>query len=175
MDFGGVFDAISEFFARERLPFAVVGAVGLHAYGLARATSDLDFVAPSEARSRLVPFLEKQGYETLFESSGYSNHLHSDPEFGRVDFVYVSGETSRLLFEKTTTVPFLGREIRVPRPEHLAAMKVQAMKNDPQRSLQEMADIRFLLTLPGVDREEIRGYFEEAGLLDRYDEIQRFL
>jgi hypothetical protein len=36
-----------------------------------------------------------------------------------------------------------------------------------------MADIQFLLRLPGVDEEEIRGYFERAGLLERYHEIKR--
>jgi hypothetical protein len=48
------------------------------------------------------------------------------------------------------------------------------MRNDPSRTLQEMADIRFLLGLPGVDRGEIRGYFERAGLVERYDEIERY-
>jgi hypothetical protein len=38
-----------------------------------------------------------------------------------------------------------------------------------------MADIRFLLQLPGVDEEEIRKSFETAGLLGRYDEIKRTL
>jgi hypothetical protein len=65
--------------------------------------------------------------------------------------------------------------MRVPRPEHLAAMKVHAMKNDPERSLQEMADIRFLLTLPGVDRDAVRERFERAGLADRYREIEATL
>ena len=47
------------------------------------------------------------------------------------------------------------------------------MKNDPSRALQEMADIQFLLRLPGVDTEEIRGYFARSGLLERYREIER--
>lgn len=32
-------------------PFAVIGAFGLHAYGLSRATSDLDFVTESAAQT----------------------------------------------------------------------------------------------------------------------------
>ncbi len=52
-------------------------------------------------------------------------------------------------------------------------MKVQAMKNDPDRRLQDLADIRFLLDLPGVDEEEVRGYFARAGLLRDFDEIRR--
>lgn len=66
-----------------------------------------------------------------------------------------------------------GRAIPVPRPEHLAAMKIQAMKNDPRRTLREMEDVRFILTLSDVDEEEICGYFERAGLRERYDELKR--
>ncbi len=54
-------------------------------------------------------------------------------------------------------------------------MKVHAMKNDPGRALREMADIGFLLKLPGIDEEEVRGYFEKAGLREKYDEIRRSL
>ena len=48
-------------------------------------------------------------------------------------------------------------------------MKVHAMKNDPGRTLQEMADIRFLLQLDGVDEREIREYFEKIGLREKLD------
>jgi len=59
------------------------------------------------------------------------------------------------------------------RTTSLAAMKIYALKNDPSRTLQEMADIQFLLRLPGIDEEEIRAYFERSGLLERYLEIKR--
>lgn len=68
-----------------------------------------------------------------------------------------------------------GLQVLVPKPEHLAALKVLAMKNDPARIFQEMADIRFLLTVPGVDRHEIRDYFERQGLKERFDELERTL
>jgi len=64
-----------------------------------------------------------------------------------------------------------GRSVRVPKPEHLAAMKVAAMASDPSRTLQDLADIQFLLRVPGVDREEIRGYFVRYGLEKRFDEL----
>jgi hypothetical protein len=78
------------------------------------------------------------------------------------------------LFESPgATLRLGGHDLEVPRAEHLAAMKVHAMKNDPGRTLQEMADIRFLLQLDGVDEGEIREYFEEAGLREKFDEIKR--
>jgi hypothetical protein len=61
--------------------------------------------------------------------------------------------------------------VRVPSPEHLAAMKVAAMPSDPERAFQEMADIRFLLRLPGVDREQVRRYFVQHDLEERFREL----
>ena len=66
-----------------------------------------------------------------------------------------------------------GRTMPLPKPEHLAALKVLAMKNDPSRTFQEMADIRFLVQLPGVDRHEIRGYFSRHGMKDKFDELEK--
>jgi hypothetical protein len=174
LDFGRVLETVASFFERTGFRYAIIGAFGLHAYGLSRGTFDLDFVTESVAQAELVGFLESLGYATLHVSAGYSNHLHSMAALGRVDIVYVGGETSGRLFQDCRTMSGpAGRPIPVPRPEHLAAMKVQAMKNDPRRTLKEMDDIRFLLGLPGVDVQEIRGYFERAGLGDRYDDLTR--
>jgi hypothetical protein len=176
LDFADVLGKVAAFFEREKQPFAVIGAFGLHAYGLSRATTDLDFVTDFAVQAALVPYLESIGYETLHVSTGYSNHLHPVSALGRLDFVYVSGETSRQLFGSARIMTILeGILLAVPRAEHLAAMKIQAMKNDPQRTFQEMADILFLLRLPDIDRNEIRGYFEKQGMIDKYDEICKLL
>ena len=176
MDFARVAEIVVAFLEQRSLPVAVVGAFGLHAYGLPRATVDLDFVTDAAAQAGLVQQLEGIGYETLHASAGYSNHLHADPALGRLDVVYVAGETSRLLFAGCRgLVEIAGRRLLVPRPEHLAAMKVQAIKNDPTRALQDLADIGFLLRQPGVDRDEVRQYFEKAGLRERWDELLRSL
>jgi hypothetical protein len=50
-------------------------------------------------------------------------------------------------------------------------MKVQAMRNDPSRLLQDLADVQYLLRLAGIDRAEVRGYFERAGLQEWYDKL----
>ena len=176
LDFARVLRVVAQFFDGEGIPFAIIGAFGLQAYGLNRFTSDLDFVTDFQAQAKLIPFLEKLGYETLHVSSGYSNHLHTDPAMGRLDFVYVGGDTSRQLLGSARRLHVLGGiSVAVPRAEHLAAMKIQAMKNDPERAYQEMADIQFLLRLPEINEEEVKGYFEKQGLLNRYYEIKKVL
>jgi hypothetical protein len=38
-----------------------------------------------------------------------------------------------------------------------------------------MADILFLMQLPGINKSEIREYFEKQGLADKYDEIRKII
>jgi hypothetical protein len=176
MDFARAYDLVASFLEGRGLRLAVVGGLGLHGHGVTRATLDLDVVTEAVAQQALVAFLESRGYETLYRSAGYSNHLHPQPDLGRVDVVYVDPETADRLFPGCSPCLTLGtRTALVPRAEHLAAMKVQAMKNDPSRELQDLADVQALLRLPGVDAAEVRTYFERAGLLDRYDALRRSL
>lgn len=167
-----MYDRIAGLLEGRGFPHAVVGALGLHAHGLSRATIDLDVVTESAARPGLVRFLEELGYETLHVSAGYSNHQHPDPDWGGVDVIYVDEETAGRLFASCSRRLRLGeREAPVPRAEHLAAMKVHAMKNDPSRLVQDLADVQHLLRLPGTDRAEVRGYFERAGLEEWYERL----
>jgi hypothetical protein len=176
MDFAAVYQLVADFLIGRGAPVAVVGGLALHGHGVSRATLDLDLVCEAEIQEALVGFLEAQGYETLHRSAGFSNHLHGSPDRGRLDIVYVDQATARPLFAGSRPLLKLGdHKALVPRAEHLAAMKVQAIKNDPRRELQDLADVQALLRLPGVDAAEVRGYFERAGLLEKYDAIQRSL
>jgi hypothetical protein len=177
VDFVRAFDLVASFLETHGTArVAVVGGLGLHGHGVTRATVDLDLVTESSVQEGLVAYLVSQGYETLHCSAGYSNHFHADSELGRLDLIYVDPETARPLFAGCTPRLHLGqRQALVPRAEHLAAMKIQAMKNDPQREVSDLADIEALLRLPQVDREEVRDYFNRAGLLDRYHALERTL
>jgi len=172
LDFARVFDRLAVLLDERRHPYAVVGALALHAWGHSRATFDLDLVTVSPAQADLVALLQALGYETLHVSPGYSSHQHAEADWGGVDLVYVDAQTAGLLFPACPRRLVLGgHEAPVPRAEHLAAMKVQAMRNDPSRILADLADIQYLLRLDGTDRTEVRGYFEKAGLLQWYDRL----
>jgi hypothetical protein len=176
VDFAAVLADISAELEGLGARHAVIGGVALAALGMPRTTIDLDLVTDAAAQDALIELLERRGYQTLHRSSGYSNHLHADARRGRVDVVYIRGDTAEQLFDGTEVLPGPGGgPIPVPRPEHLAAMKVLAMKNDPSRTFQELADIRFLLTLPGVDRDLVRDHFARHGLIARFHDVERTL
>jgi hypothetical protein len=174
VEFAKVLGEVTRFLEERGYQYGLAGAFALHAYGLMRATADLDFVVEDRAQEDLLRFLDGLGYERLHVSNGYSHHVHPLASLGRLDFIYVDTRTAELMFGAARHVAVLpGKQVPVPKPEHLAAMKVLAMKNDSTRALQERADIQFLLGLPGVDEDEIRRYFERYGLRERFDEIKR--
>lgn len=132
----------------------------------------MDFLVRSAHQGKVIAHLESLGYETVYCSAGYSNHLHPLTNLGRIDFIYVEGETADIILSETRPL-LLFDDLLIPvvRPEHLIALKVFAMKNDPERSYREMADLQFLLKLSGLDIEEIRGYFEKYGQMEKYLEF----
>ncbi len=174
MKYDVVLKNLLDFFRQERIDHAVIGAFALKAYGYLRATQDIDFAVPAEAQDKIVSHLEAIGYETIYRSRGFSNHRHPLDGLGRIDFLYVTGETAKQLFgESSSRLELEGFLLPVVKVEHLIALKVFAMKNDPERVLREMADIHHLLDLPGIDMSEVRGYFERYGQQDRLEQLIR--
>jgi len=176
VDFAGELHAVRAWLVQGGFRVAVIGGVALTAYGHPRMTLDLDIVTDASAQESFVAFMESRGFVTLHRSSGYSNHLHAERDRGRVDVMYVRNETADRLFASAKELPGpQGRPIVVPKPEHLIAMKVQAMKDAPERVWQDLVDVAYLLGVEGVDRDEVRGYFVRAGLEQRWRELDRGL
>jgi hypothetical protein len=171
MDFARVLAELSRFLQAQRVRFGVAGAVALQAHGISRATTDLDLVVEESAKPALLQFIDSLGYERLLVSEGFSNHLHPDPEWGRVDLIYLDSHTAGILFASAVKTRFGNLEILAPSPEHLAAMKAQAIKNNPARLLKDLADVQSLLRVPGIDRAKVRRYFERHGLAAKFDEL----
>jgi hypothetical protein len=174
MRFDVVLRTFGEFFDREAIRYAVIGGLAIQAWGGSRFTKDADLVVDRESRDRVIAFAESIGYESLAVFESFSNHLNPVDDLGRIDFMYVSGETARKIFSSIERMIVVGDvEAPVVRPEHLAMMKAMSMKNRPMRALYEGEDVRTLLKVPGVDRNEIREYFGRHGLLELFDAIEK--
>lgn len=164
---------VAGFFAEHDRPWALIGGLAMVAYGLGRTTLDVDVLVSFSDQGRFVAFLESLGYETSHCSRGFSNHRHADQVLGCVDAVYISGETEQRIFAALRQVAGPGgRPIPVPQPEHLAAMKIFSIRNEPRRVGRELDDVRFLLCLDGVDADQILGAFRRYGLEDLIEQIQ---
>jgi len=172
LNFKTIFKEIVHFLENASISYALIGAFALKAYGYVRATGDVDFIVNATDQEKIIHYLESLGYETLHQSAGFSNHLHPIANLGRIDFVYVSGETSTKIFQDARRIPvFSDLSLPVASPGHLAALKIFALKNNPDRTFQEMADLEFLISLPDVDMETIKTYFEKYDQMDKFNEL----
>lgn len=166
--------ALKAFFEREKAPFAVVGGMAVVALGFARNTFDLDIVTSQRMRSQVAELLRTRGFEVIFDTPAFSGHLRSTGLARRIDVMYVRGETEEKLFRMARPAEvFAGVDVPIPHPEHLIAMKAQAIRDDPARTFGDLTDIEFLIELPGVDFTEVRGYFERYGLGRIFDDIEK--
>jgi len=172
MRFDEVLRTFGEFFEREGVRWAVGGGLAMHAWGYSRSTNDIDFIVDGAARAKVIAFAESLGYETNYASEGFSNHSHTNRDRGKIDLLYVYGETADKVFSAASMRITAGdTSAPVLSAEHLAMMKALAMKNRPPRVLIDSPDVAFLLKLPATDRNAVRDYFEKIGLLDLYDRI----
>lgn len=174
MQFDRVLTTFAEFFERERIRYALIGGLAVHAWGRVRPTVDVDFAVDADRAGDVLAFAESLGFATRYTSDAFSNHEHTDPDWGSLDFMYLRGRTADAVFAATTRKALVeGHPMPVASPEHLAMMKAVAMKSFPHRALYEGEDVRTLLKVPGVDREAVRDYFARQGLLELFDAIEK--
>ena len=122
---------------------------------------------------KIIAFLESLGFETLNSSEGFSNHLHPVGTM-KIDLVYVSEETADTIFKSTQKkVIFENLELPVVSPEHLIALKLFAIHNDPDRKFKELGDIKEILRHTSVDHPTIRQYFQKYHLESYYEQSKK--
>jgi predicted nucleotidyltransferase len=165
------FKLLMDYFNRERMDYAVIGAFALYAYGYTRATRDIDFITRLDYQDKIITYLESLDFKTLQRSEGFSNHLYPAGSI-RIDFLYIDNKSAKLIFNEAKKISmFENIKIPVVSPEHLIALKLFAIANDPQRKYKEFADIKELLRVTDVNREEIKKYFVQYQLEAYYIEI----
>jgi hypothetical protein len=165
------FNLLTKFFERENLDYAIIGAFALYAYGYTRATSDIDFITRIEYQKRIVEYLESLGFDTLNRSEGFSNHLHPLGQL-RIDLVYIGGETANIVFGSTKKkIVFEDIELPIVSPEHLIALKLFAIQNEPGRKYKEFADIKEIFQLTELDLNTVEIFFRKYGMEEYYNEF----
>jgi hypothetical protein len=174
VQFDRVLTTFAGFFERERIRYALIGGLAVHAWGRVRPTQDVDFAVDAARSADVRAFADSLGFATRYASEAFSNHEHADADWGSVDIMYLRGRTADAVFAAATPKALVeGHPMPVASPEHLAMMKALAMKGFPHRALFEGEDVRTLLKVPGVDREAIRDYFARHGLLELFDAIEK--
>ncbi len=165
------FELVTGFLEKQQIPYAVTGAFAMYAYGFTRATKDIDFVVHIDAQESIVSFMESLGFETYHCSSGFSNHILSVGSV-RIDFVYLDGETAETIFSSTSERLVI-QDLKLPviLPEHLIAMKLHAIGNNPDRKLRDLADIKEIIRVAKPELESVRNLFVLYNLAGLFEDV----
>lgn len=171
MSLKDIFEALTDFFKREKMDYGVIGAFALYAYGYVRATRDIDFITRIEYQKKILVYLESLGFETLLKSSAFSNHLHPIGAV-KVDIMYVDRITADDIFKSTKNrMIFKDFSVPVVSAEHLVAMKLFAVQNNPERKFKDFSDIKEILMHTTFNKSIVRNYFKKYGQESYFEEI----
>lgn len=160
------------------LEYLVIGGHAVNAYGIPRATLDVDFLGRRNDRARWKSLLEGEGFR-LFRDDG--NFMQFEPLYGtewRLDVMLVNAETFAKLSAGARPVQCLGVETRVPSAEHLIALKLHALRHGPpDRASKDFADILTLTRAANLDANSaaLKATFDRYGTPELYERFRKAL
>ncbi len=136
---------------------ALIGGFALSSYGFHRATLDIDFLAEGSKKNLIIQTFLQNGFELKYESDEVLQFIG----FGFVDVLLANRPLSLMMLDKAIENSQLG--VYVVQPEDFVGLKIQAYMNDPQRELQDKADIQNILKMPHIKMDEIKKYADLFG------------
>ncbi len=164
MDFERVLRTLLEEFRRLQIQYAAIGGFALGVLGVPRATMDLDFLVHRDDLDKLHGALTVLGYQRFVLTENVSQYRHSDGLWGSLDFIHAFRQASLAMVSRAKSYPVFGgaQTVRVVDAEDVIGLKVQAMVNDPDRRVQEMADIEQLMgsCRERLDWKRVQEYYD---------------
>jgi hypothetical protein len=162
-----IFDQVAEAVGRGGLAALVIGGHAVNAYGYTRTTVDVDFLVAVESLRAWRSVFESAGYTWKGQTDTFARFDPpvTDPPSLPVDVMLVSPETFGRIYAERTLLDFGASRLPVPKPLHLVALKLHALKN-PERFKKgkDMPDILNLISICGIDTKSR----EFAEIFDRY-------
>ena len=135
------------------------------AYGVVRQTLDVDCLVVDTDSGVLHAILSKASYVEKERTENFVRYAHPSVYLMDVDILFVDYGTFDKMMQRSRSCRFGSTEIRVPCIAHLIALKLHAIRNNPERELKELGDIVALLkNNPGeVPPAELRSICDKYG------------
>jgi hypothetical protein len=170
-----VFHLIAGELERAEVPFMVIGGFAVGAYGYPRFTRDFDILMTDAGFLKARPFLESAGYrvETHQKLVAGLSYEEKNPNFIPVDVVFADRETFEGILKSGKQVDVFGVRFTIPSLEHLIAMKLHAIKNNPKRGFQDLTDLVEMVKKNRIDvnSPKFRDLFLKYGTDEWYRKV----
>ena len=156
------------------LEYLVIGGHAVNAYCEPRATLDVDFLVCRNELARWKELLTAEGFKLDHEGPTF---VRFNPPYGvewRLDLMLVNAETFQKMRGAAQTKKLLSIESLVPRPEHLIALKLHALKHGhAERFEKDFIDVIALTRNAGLDPRspDYRQIFNQFGTMELYERV----
>jgi len=129
-----------------RTPYALIDGFALNMYGIPRYTADLVFMAEQSDREKITANLAKAGFDCRNETEVFARFESEVDFFGRVECMFVRTRDGRDMLDHrmTATDSEIGT-LPVVQPTDYIILKLMAIANQPEGSVEDEADIRSVL------------------------------
>jgi predicted nucleotidyltransferase len=175
MEFKLVLTKLLGEFGRRNIRYALTGGFAMGLWGVGRATADVDFVLERDDADEVDAVMRELGYECRYRSENVAQYLSPLKIFGEIDYIFAFRPPSRKMLARAESMAVFNGEltIRVLKPEDLIAMKMQAVKNDPERREMDLADIRALadIYIKDMDFEIMDQYAKLLNMEELWNQI----
>lgn len=151
--------------ANAEIDHALIGGLALSEYGINRATMDVDFLADGAQKTQILEVLQSGGFELVMETT---ETLHF-AGYGYLDILLANRKASKKMLGQAESR--ITKNVKSLNPEDIIGLKIQAYVNDPQRLLQDQADIAAIIrTSEELDWVKIKSH---ADLFNQWDNIEK--
>ncbi len=128
-----------------RVRLFLIGGRALEAHGVVRFTKDVDFLVATEDIPAISTVLTIAGYCKTDETAIFARWKHPSLSVDDVDVMFVQRATFDKLQEGSVLHPLGKAALRVPSVPSLIALKLHAMRSNPDRLEKDGRDIAELL------------------------------
>lgn len=147
----GKMQSLAEYlFRAERrgdVKFLLIGGRSLEAHGYVRNTKDVDILIATEDIPIMEQLLTNVGYSKEAETPIFSRWKHHSLGAEDVDVMFVSKGTFESLAKDCVTMKVGSANLRIPSVPGIVALKLHAIKNNPDRLAKDSTDILTLMDL----------------------------
>jgi hypothetical protein len=128
---------------RRKLPCLLIGGNAVIHLGYQRLTLDIDLLVPERKRSQWLDLMRELGFRFLYGTEVFAQFQPGTPGMAPVDLMFVDAATWKTLDSEAREEIVADQPVRVPRVEHLIALKLHAAAS-PHRDAREQdwQDIR---------------------------------
>ncbi len=171
-----VFHLLADIFAKAKAPCVLIGGFAVNFYRISRQTADVDFIIAKEDFEKIALLLDDAGY-SVSRYDLFARFTNRAMNLMDIDFLFVDKATLLKILEEGKVVKIAHKEFTVPSLQHLIALKLHSLKNNPASGNKDLLDVVRLITENGINYEveEFKNLCLKFGTGKIYEKIKILL